>query len=279
MFLRRILPAAVVLSASLVIGGQATRGQDKPVATANVLAPMGRAGQPAASPNLNQRMASAIAERLKQSGQLKRYRVDVAYANGLCELTGEVADQAQREEVLRLVQSVPGVVIVRDFMTLAAGGDNSVLRTQAGGPELGPLPGGPKPPIDQLLPPNGGLPQGPAPQTGAPPMGAPLGQPQAGVPQEPMSILPIQPGPMPNPQYNPPPMPPYAWPTYAPYNNFSRVAYPTLYPYEAWPFIGPMYPFPKVPPGWRSISLTWQDGYWWYGKNATGHDWWRVRYW
>ena len=74
-------------------------------------------------------------------------------------------------------------------------------------------------------------------------------------------------------------MPPYAWPTYAPYNNYSRVAYPEQYPYEAWPFIGPMYPFPKVPLGWRSIQLTWRDGYWWYGKNATPHDWWRVRYW
>ena len=73
-------------------------------------------------------------------------------------------------------------------------------------------------------------------------------------------------------------MPPYAWPTYAPYNNYSRVAYPEQVPYEAWPFIGPMYPFPKVPLGWRSIQLTWRDGYWWYGKYATGHDWWRIRY-
>jgi hypothetical protein len=52
-----------------------------------------------------------------------------------------------------------------------------------------------------------------------------------------------------------------------------------MYPYEAWPFIGPFYPFPRVPLGWRSVTLTWQDGHWWYGKNATGHDWWRVRYW
>jgi len=57
------------------------------------------------------------------------------------------------------------------------------------------------------------------------------------------------------------------------------VAYPNLYPYQSWPFIGPFYPYPKIPPGWRSITLTWQDGYWWYGKNATPHDWWRVRYW
>ncbi len=64
----------------------------------------------------------------------------------------------------------------------------------------------------------------------------------------------------------------------APYNNYSRVAYPTTYPYEAFPFIGPMYPFPKIPLGWRSVSLTWEDGCWWYGRKATGHDWWRIRY-
>jgi len=103
-----------------------------------------------------------------------------------------------------------------------------------------------------------------------------------GMPQEPLSILPQHPGfhpGMPSPAVQPPVMPPNAWPTYAPYNNYSRVAYPNLYPYEAFPFIGPMYPYPKVPLGWRSIKLTWQDGHWWYGKEATGHDWWRIRYW
>jgi hypothetical protein len=78
---------------------------------------------------------------------------------------------------------------------------------------------------------------------------------------------------------NPPKMPPYAWPSYAPYNNYSRVATPTLYPYNAWPFIGPCYPFPKVPLGWRSVKLQWQDGHWWYSRTATGHDWWRLRFW
>jgi hypothetical protein len=78
---------------------------------------------------------------------------------------------------------------------------------------------------------------------------------------------------------NPPKMPPYAWPSYAPYNNYSRVAYPSAYPYNAWPFIGPFYPFPKVPLGWRSVTLEWQDGHWWMGRNGTVHDYWRVRYW
>lgn len=76
-----------------------------------------------------------------------------------------------------------------------------------------------------------------------------------------------------------PKMPPYAWPTYAPYSNYSRVGYPTEYPAEAFPFIGPMYPFPKVPLGFRAIKLEWEDGHWYYGRNGTMRDMWKIRYW
>src|SRR5262249_11919533 len=78
---------------------------------------------------------------------------------------------------------------------------------------------------------------------------------------------------------NPPGLPTYAWPTYAPYNNYSRVAYPNEYPYSAFPFIGPFYPFPKVPLGYGAIKLEWEDGHWWYGRTAVRRDWWTVRYW
>ena len=77
----------------------------------------------------------------------------------------------------------------------------------------------------------------------------------------------------------PPKMPPYAWPSYAPYNNYSRVALPQAYPYEAFPFIGPCYPFPKIPPAWRSVKLQWEDGHWWFSTHSTKHDLWRMRYW
>jgi hypothetical protein len=91
---------------------------------------------------------------------------------------------------------------------------------------------------------------------------------------------PIYQAPAPGPyDLNRPSMPPYAWPTCAPYNNYSRVAYPTLYPPQAWPFIGPIYPFPKVPLGWRAVKLEWQDGHWWLSRYATPHDWWMLKYW
>ncbi|MCS7161043.1 MAG: hypothetical protein RMJ19_11280 [Gemmatales bacterium] len=76
-----------------------------------------------------------------------------------------------------------------------------------------------------------------------------------------------------------PPLPPYAWPTYAPYNNYSRVAYPACYPYEAFPYFGPFYPFPKVPLGWRAVKLEWNDGFWFLSTHAQRYDYWVLRSW
>lgn len=215
----------------------------------------------------NQQMADAIAGTLRQSGQLRHYCVDVSYRAGTAELTGVVTDQSQREEALRIVQGVSGVERVVDHLTLA----NSVRTVAAdiddkGGtqpPALPKLPppvkeGGPAatPPADPNAPPGALVPPGPPGQP------TPIFQAPPGVPYG----------------LNPPKMPPYAWPTYAPYNNYSRVAYPTAYPYNAFPFIGPIYPFPKVPLGWRSVKLEFEDGYWWFSKTASKYDWWHLRY-
>jgi hypothetical protein len=201
----------------------------------------------------NQNLADSIAAHLRSSGQLRHYRVDVAVSSGTVELLGSVSDQAQREEVLRLVQGVPGVARVVDHLTQATG---SITRVQDPG---APPPAGDKRLPDPLPNHNGGA----APGNGGP------GEP-----------VPLYRSPIPG-YYdlNPAKMPPYAWPTYAPYNNYSRVAYPEAMPYNAWPFIGPMYPFPKIPLGWRSVKLEWDDGYWWYGRVGCKHDWWKIRYW
>ena len=60
-----------------------------------------------------------------------------------------------------------------------------------------------------------------------------------------------------------PNMPNYAWPSYASYPNYAALQYPTQYSPAAWPYIGPFYPYPQVPLGWRRVSLEWDDG-WWY---------------
>jgi hypothetical protein len=216
-------------------------------------------GQPLAqTPPLhpNQQLANTLAGQLRASGQLHQYSVDIRVEGGTVELTGQIANQDQRDEVLRIVQAVPGVARVCDRMTFPGAAVTPVTAiTQPVIQEPRPLPTGQVEPIAPAVPVQPGTEPMPIFRAG-PGMGGPAGA-----------------------QMPPPPMPPYAWPTYAPYNNYSRVAYPTLYPYQSWPFIGPMYPFPKVPLGYRNINLRWVDGHWWYGRAATGHDWWRVRYW
>jgi hypothetical protein len=207
--------------------------------------------------NANQALADSIAGHLRLSAVLRRYTVDISVSGGDVELRGHVADQAQREEVLRLVQGVPGVVRVVDLLTLACPA-SGLVRVQ--GPSLPPrLPDPPAVETDK------GEKKGAEP----PKVNGPLPEP-----------IPIHraPGPAMG-ELNPPRMPPYAWPTYAPYNNYARVAYPQAYPWQSWPFIGPVYPFPKVPLGWRSVKLEWDDGYWWFGQVGNKYNWWKLRYW
>lgn len=59
-----------------------------------------------------------------------------------------------------------------------------------------------------------------------------------------------------------PNMPAYAWPGYAAHPNYSAVTYPKQYSPSAWPYIGPFYPYPQVPLGWRKVELEWDDGWW-----------------
>jgi hypothetical protein len=238
------------LTLAAVVGlglSQAAMAQEPP--RLGVEADKAVAERPSLSPN--QRIANTIADHLRQSGQLRHYAIDVVVQDGTAEVSGNVADQQQREEALRLVQGVPGVERVLDRLSLAG---SPVRQTQAMAP-------GPQEPAP--------LPRKAVPDAAGPALGGNAVEP-----------MPIGGGGAAGPyDAAPPRMPPYAWPTYAPYNNFSRVAYPTYYPYNAWPYIGPQYPFPKIPLSWRKVSLEWQDGHWWYQPHSTSHDWWRLRYW
>jgi BON domain len=264
---KRCVPALLVTMGSLLVTPTSHSQTPAPMEPGRLGVDPGSVIAPPASASLNQRIADAIAEQLRQSGHLRRYQVNIVYRDGVADLTGQVADAAQRDEVLRLVQAVPGVERVRDGLVVSAGRTGVQLVQTEEPPLQSPALQGPGlqgPALEQQPK----LEQGPPvfPLPGPTPL------------PEPAPIFQADPGALPNPAMQPPRLPPYAWPTYAPYNNYSRVAYPEQYPYEAWPFIGPNYPFPKVPLGWRSIQLTWRDGYWWYGKYATGHDWWRIRY-
>ena len=102
----------------------------------------------------------------------------------------------------------------------------------------------------------GGMPMGP----GAPPYPPSYGNQGAGASQA---------------VYNSPNMPDHAWPSYAQYPNTAAVSYPQQYSASAWPYIGPFYPYPQVPLGWRDATLRWDDGQWnLMFKPRTDRWWW-----
>ena len=86
----------------------------------------------------------------------------------------------------------------------------------------------------------------------AAPTGAPLPMYSAGA--NPAGVAPAR--------YDQPCMPNYAWPSYAAYPNYAAVTYPKQYSPTAWPYIGPFYPYPQVPMGWRKVTLEWDSGWW-----------------
>lgn len=96
-----------------------------------------------------------------------------------------------------------------------------------------------------------GMPQGGMPMGGGPGMGQPMPMGGSGVG---MPAVPVRGG--------GPNMPNYAWPSYAANPNYAALQYPTQYSPTAWPYIGPFYPYPQVPLGWRRVSLEWDDGWW-----------------
>lgn len=194
----------------------------------------------------NQGTADAVASSLRQSPALTGYRIEIEARHGVVTLTGTVATPAQRAEAVARARSVSGVARVSDRLNVS--GESRVQRVQfqlahgglfgrRGGGETvydgAPVAGGPTGA-------EGPLPEGPAGAPGATQVAAP-GNPN------------------------------YAWPSYAPYPNFSAVGYPTVYPWQAWPNIGPPYPYPEVPLDWRAVTLRWDDGIWWldFKKNYT----------
>jgi len=118
-------------------------------------------------------------------------------------------------------------------------------------PRTGSAPGRQQRPIpvayrmQEEEPPTNGMPGG----NGAP--GAPL----------PMYTAAANGGPAPV-RYDQPCLPNYSWPSYAAYPNYASVTYPRQYSPTAWPYIGPFYPYPQVPLGWRRVTLEWDDGWW-----------------
>jgi hypothetical protein len=195
--------------------------------------------------NTNQATANAVASTLKSSRNLSSYRIEIEAQAGVVTLSGSVSSPAQKQEAIELVRRVAGVSGVVDQIRLA---DTRVRPAQyqvaMGGGGLFHRGGGSAPMMEE-----GSTTMAPAAD------GSPIPEGAAGGPGH--VALPNQPN--------------YAWPSYAPTGNFSAVGYPTAYPWQAWPNIGPFYPYPEVPQDWRAVTLRWDDGIWWldFKKNYT----------
>ncbi len=185
------------------------------------------------APNPNQLTADAVAGTLRSSRNLEGYRIEIQASGGLVTLTGALGSPAQKAEVLDRARQVAGVSAVVDQLEISNDSavrpvqyqPNPMLAYGGGNVPSGPVSGG-------TIGTGGPIPEGPAGMAGAT-------------------------------QASQPGLPNYAWPSYAPYPNISAVGYPTAYPWQAWPNIGPFYPYPEVPLDWRAVTLRWDDGIWW----------------
>lgn len=198
----------------------------------------------------NQAMAEQIGGALGAAG-MEGYDIRIGYTNGVCTLTGNVDSPDARAHAERIVRECPGVEQVSN--QLRAPG---MMGPGPGRP--GPGPGGPGQYGYPAMP--AGYNPGGAP--GAPGMPAPppgYGYPGPGAGQ---------------PMYNQPSLPEHAWPTYAQYPNYAAVTYPSQYSASAFPYMGPFYPYPQVPMGWRDANLRWDDGQWNLQFNQRTERWW-----
>jgi osmotically-inducible protein OsmY len=186
----------------------------------------------------DQQIANQIARGFKQSGRMRGYKIGVHVQDGVATLQGTVTNQQQLAQALDVAQNSPGVVEVVSRL--------AVQNTRLAGHERY----GEPTPAD---PPGTFVPSG---------MGGPLPVAQ-GVSGGPLPMgMPGMAGGVSPARYDQPAMPNYAWPSYAAHPNYAGVTYPRQYSPTAWPYIGPFYPYPQVPLGWRRVTLEWDDGWW-----------------
>ncbi|MEC9096567.1 MAG: BON domain-containing protein, partial [Planctomycetota bacterium] len=168
----------------------------------------------------------------KDSGELRAFNVNLSVSGGTVWMKGYASNEGQRAEILASAQMVDGVVqVVNDIVVQA--------------PAMIQVASAPERPHFQPVSQSQHIQQTAAMQA----------------PAAPVQMMQSAQG-MARARYEQPNMPNYAWPTYAAYPNYGQVTYPKQYSPSAWPYIGPFYPYPQVPLGWRKVTLEWDDGWW-----------------
>ncbi|MFK7778613.1 MAG: BON domain-containing protein [Gimesia sp.] len=191
----------------------------------------------------NQQMAEQIAKALGPV-LASAHDVEIRFKSGTAILQGAIGSAREKQMATQIAQRVPGVRQI----------DNRLKVLQ------------PAPQQASMIQPTNYMNyQAPHPGQGGHPAMAPYPG-QGGAPQ---------PGPGPtNSVYNSPNLPESAWPSYANYPNYAQVSYPSEYSASAFPYIGPFYPYPQVPLGWRAAQLEWDDGSWKLNFRPRTERWW-----
>jgi hypothetical protein len=223
--------------------------------------------------------AQQIADNMKHSGVMKDYRVAVRYEDGVAWLQGTVTSPEQKKAAEQIAKQSRGVRKVMSKIEIADAGSEQIVQPAAlqavdQAPLPAPLPQGQQLARRQGAPQRSNMPvpyartmQGQVNTAGygqyCPPgmEGGMAGAGGAGgMGPMPMSHVPAATGQAVS--YDNPQLPGYAWPSYAAYPNYAALTYPQQYSPSAWPYIGPFYPYPQVPLGWRKVTLEWDDGWW-----------------
>ncbi len=224
----------------------------------------------------------------KKSGELSGFGVNVGVHSGVVQLGGRVQREETRDALIEIVRNAPGVrQVIDDVRVEAVKPVSNVEPTALQDPaplarqplvsnQAAPVMTRPMPPVAVQDVHAGVAQNGRAPVRTAVMPAQPNMQ-QARPAAMMMNQAPVYGGapqpayPVPGynagcgaggPHYDGPNMPNYAWPGYAAYPNYAALTYPQQYSPSAWPYIGPFYPYPQVPLGWRKVTLEWDDGWW-----------------
>ncbi|MDM4017680.1 BON domain-containing protein [Roseiconus lacunae] len=191
----------------------------------------------------------------QQNGHLRGFGVDVQCNNGVVTINGRAATPAARDQIVQIAQATPGVQSIDQQITVLNSQPTPAIAPARATGVPAQLASNRMAPAHMNQVPTMAAPQQmghPMSTASAPMMGTPVsGQP-----------VPMNYGAAGAPRYDAPNLPNYAWPGYAAYPNYAALTYPQQYSPSAWPYIGPFYPYPQVPLGWRKVSLEWDDGWW-----------------
>lgn len=220
--------------------------------------------------------ANQIAQNLR-SGGMKHYNVGVGSRGGVITLKGNVASEQQRALALAIAQNTDGVSQVVDQLEIGVPqpAAPAIQQTAAQGqPAIAPAPApaAMNPAAAKAAARSMAMPVGVAPATSIAArqgMASPAAYQQGGAPIP--AYVPGTGGGVAPAKFDQPHLPRHAWPAYAAYPNYGAVTYPKQYSPTAWPYIGPFYPYPQVPLGWRKVTLEWDDGWWMLDFKARRH--------